>query len=226
MRRYLGYSFIELLVTMSIAGVLGLSAMAYKGFQKPDPVLATMAELEALLTKAQQDTFTTGKDVILTPSGEWKAGTLRLEAKPLLPAADQRIRSTFNSQKQTGPDSDGTPSRYPILPKYPGAAVVTEAEWYPLVLGNGMDLKTFGLCRCEPYKTAIETRLLEGTHHHVKIKWQDGTFETGFSILVVDVSDSGEPIKDGSMGMVVVPANRSVVYHFYRPQGEKTWKRV
>lgn len=224
-RREGGYSLIEVLVVLSIVGALAIGGSMYLTGKKNYAVRAVLDEVEAALSGAQKSTVATGNDVIMAASGDWKAGTLRLDTRPLLPTANPMNDDIYDPDKRIGALSEVFTSKYASLPQHRAVAITTDTTSYTVALGDGDDLKAFPLFKNEPYKSAVANSLFDGNKKRIVINGLTKKYQTGFSVLVVGVTNSGLPIKNGPMGMLVVPSEGTAIYRFYRAEGEKTWKR-
>ena len=102
-----------------------------------------------------------------------------------------------------------------LFARYPDAARLAAA-----------DLADVDPVRSQPdFVAALQNRLFTGGDNHVIVNGLTKRFERGFSIVVVGIS-GGNPRPKGPVGVIVVPANSSSIYKFYKAEGEDTWRRL
>ena len=237
-----GYSLMEVLVVLTIVATMLLASVLMIRPRTTDSVRSVMFELEGLLMNAENASKLATEDIFLTSQGDWVDtgnGPLVLDARPfittgasaaanppsaanLIPGATCRVGSSsecFRSQYGQG-------SRDHL-----SAGVDTTGAWYTTALGAAPALNTlsfFNTTAMASFTAAMANPLCTSalnTTTPVVLSGINHSFLTGFSIVVVGLRN-GSPVKNGPIGMLVVPAGGVNVYRFFKPDGKTTWGRI
>ena len=236
-----GYSLIELLAVLTIVGILSTVGVATLSGRKAGGVRSIMDELEGVLMNAQKSTVVMSRDVYISTQGEWGAGTMILDARPFkggLNGAGQLVvpsppgagdLTPGDNTKREGSDSECF-RRLLRSRDHMSAGIPTSNQegWYTIARGGAPDLAAV-----EPINgpanqnlvDALNNRLFKATLSSVVVNGLTKRFDQGFSVVVVGLAQ-GHPIPNGPVGVLVVPANSSSVYKFYKADGESTWRRL
>jgi prepilin-type N-terminal cleavage/methylation domain-containing protein len=232
-----GYSLIELIVVLTIVGILSIVGVSMIGNRPSGAVRGILDELEGVLFNAHKRAVATGQDVILTSSGDW--------------AVPNFMTLTFTGA--TGGDawalahgvSNNIPTGIQREHLHGGVVTVATANWWGLAQGTGANANT-DLNTVHPFDTtgtafhpaagnSILTddtlNLFKGgvTAGTLRISGTNKRFTTTSYIKVVGLTTNGLPIPGGPMGVLVVQANGATIYKFYTPgirNGDGTWRRL
>ena len=219
-----GYSLIELLVVLSIVGVIMLVGVSAIGNRGANSVRSLMDQIEGTLVNTQSTALLTSRDVYVATVGHWTDASLILDGRALIAAP-----TSFNAGDDTnrvGSSSECFRSLYPRGQDHQYAGVDCADGWYAQALGNAPDLKTVDPVKSTPaLLDAMSTPLFKGTNNYLILNGQTRRFETGFYIAVVSLSN-GVPTVGGAVGVILVPKNSGNVYKFYKPSGSSIWRRL
>lgn len=229
-----GFTLVEMLVVLFIVGILGVSATIYLSSKGSGGVRSVMDEMEGVLMAAQKNTLLMSRDVYVSTDGTWMGGSLIMDGRPFRepnvvpnpPGAADLVPG--DDTRRQGPSSECFRSLYPNSRDHRAAAVLTSAQenWYARARGSAPDLLAV-----EPVASqadlvkALGNRLFTGGANSVVINAQNKRFEQGFSVVVVSMAGSN-PRPNGAVGILVVPANSTVVYKYFKAEGESTWRRM
>ncbi len=229
-----GFTLIEMLVVLFIVGVLGVSAAIYLSGRESGGVRSVLDELEGSLVAAQNSTLLMSRDVYVSTNGTWLNGSLILDGRPFQepnivpnpPTAADLVAG--DDTRRQGPQNQCFRSLFPRSRDHRSAAVLTSAQedWYARARGGAPDLAAV-----EPVASqadlvqALGNRLFTGDVNSVVINAQNKRFERGFSVVVVGLAGEN-PQPDGAVGILVVPANSTMVYKYFKAEGDTTWRRM
>jgi prepilin-type N-terminal cleavage/methylation domain-containing protein len=212
-----GFSLVELLVVLAIVGVLTTVGIFTLGDRKGNAVLGVMDDIEGVVLAAQRNAMATGADVTLEATGSWTGGNFVIDGRRADPAAPAT---------RLGSASEIFTSKYLQGQRDHLSAGVDSGAGYALALGAAPPLATVAPGNAEPFLTALGNNLCTGTGTKtVRVSGITKRFETGFCIIVTGLRGQGAVAADGPVGVIVVPANMSSVFKFYKPEGETQWRR-
>jgi prepilin-type N-terminal cleavage/methylation domain-containing protein len=229
-----GYSLIELLVVVAIVGVLTLVGLSTLGDRRGNSVRSVMDQIEGVLMNAQNAAVLSSMDIYVSSTGNWTDGSLIIDARPLNPAVVSYPPTAANIKagvdaNRLGGNSECFRSRYLTDRDHQSAGVNTGTNWYNTALGSATDLvSTSPVSTNAGLVAAMGNPLCLGTaggDSYVILNGQTRRFETGFKVVVVGLTN-GAPVSGGPIGVILVPANSSNVYKFYKQGGSTTWRRL
>ena len=100
------------------------------------------------------------------------------------------------------------------------------AAWYKAALGSASDLATLAPIKSmSAFTDALSNPLCISSQNYAEMNGLNRTFNTGFSIVVVGLRN-GQPVPNGPIGVLIVPAGGSNVYKYYKPDGRTKWGRI
>lgn len=234
-RRCRGYSLIELLVVMVIITVLAFVAVMMIGDRRANAVRSVMDEIEGVLYNAQKASFASSRDIYVSTNGAWMDETLVMDARPLvvpdpLPVGwpSMAYLTPGNDANRVGAPSEVFRSHFLRDRDHQSAAVAVNggvtAGWYAAALGSCAALETVSPVSGQPdFVAAIGNPIFNGGRQDVVISGLSKRFTTGFCVIVVGISQ-GVPVEDGSIGVLVVPRNSSIVYKYYKADKSHDWR--
>jgi len=212
-----GYSIVELLVVLTIVGILAIVGVKMIGDRRGNSVRSVMDEVEGVLLAAQRNAMATGADVTISASGDWKAGTLVIDGRRTDPA---------DATKRLGSASEVFTSGYlQSRPDHQAAGIDAGKGWYATALGSALALNKVDPGKTDPMLTALGTYLCTGAANSVTVSGTTKRFTTGFCIVVCGLR-SGGVVAGGAVGVIVVPSNSTTVFKFYKREGETQWRRL
>ena len=211
-----GFSLIELLVVLAILGVLSMVGLSMLGDRKGNAVRGVMDEVEGVLLAAQRNSMATGADVLIEAKGTWTDGSLTI---------DGRRTSTTSSTTRTGSESEVFKSGYLKGRADHRYAGIVDTAGYGTALGSGSSLVDVSPGSEEPFRAALGNNLCSAAGQTVTVSGLSKRFTKGFCIYITGLRD-GNPVIGGPVGVIVVPANTSGVYKFYRREGQTNWRRL
>jgi prepilin-type N-terminal cleavage/methylation domain-containing protein len=230
-----GYSLIEVLVVLSIVGILAMVGLSSFGSRENGGVRSIMDEIEGTLANAQSTAVITSQDVYLSTQGTWVGGDLLLDGRPLNNTVAYPPSATDvaagDDTKRSGSSSECFRSHFQNQRDHMSAGVATTAAWYTTALGTATDLKNVPVvsaltaAKGADLVGALGNRLFTGSANYVIVNGYTKRFETGFSVVVIGLS-AGAPAARGALGVLVVPAGGSTIYKFFKPSGSDTWRRL
>ena len=233
-----GYTLVELLVVMAIVGALAIAGVYMIRPRTRDSVRSIMNEIEGQLVNAENAALISPRDIYVVATGNWKDGSFVIDGRPFVPGT---------TVVPSDPTSNGGVSLTPGVTGYRQGSLsecfrtlylqgnqdhmnagVDTTTWYNTALGSAPDLatlSTFSASNMAGMKTALGTRLCNGTQQYVILSGLKQTFLTGFSIVVVGLR-GGQPVPGGPIGVIVVPGAGGNIYKYYKPDGSNTWSRM
>lgn len=220
-----GFSLIELLVVLTIIGILSLAGVMAIGNKTSGATRTVMDQLEGALQSARQNAVVASIDIPLVASGTWMGTTpttrLTLDGRQYTGAYPATATDTVT---RIGSPSEQFISLFTSSRDHQHAGVATDPTWVTAAMAT---LKALPPCQDEPFLSALGNPLFnsDGSANLVRINGTTKRFETGFYIPVVGLSGA-YPSSGGAVGFIVVPANSTSVYRFYRPAGTTTWGRI
>ncbi|MBI4911426.1 MAG: prepilin-type N-terminal cleavage/methylation domain-containing protein [Acidobacteria bacterium] len=249
-----GYSLVELLVVLIIAGILAVVSVQWLGNRPANAVKSVLDEIEGALAEVQAQAVATGRDTAVVTAGNWTTASPLFMFKvdgALLPTADLATVAInlFNGQ----PPSNGvTPTNQAIastaglgfrLGVNPNANQIRERAhqnagvdvafpaWWNAAAPGNQDLSTI-----DPFTGVFAGALVpgnalfhsDGSRNFALVSGTNKRWSTTFLIPVVSISN-GLPVPGGPMGLIYVQANGATVYKFYNPgsrNGDGQWRRI
>jgi prepilin-type N-terminal cleavage/methylation domain-containing protein len=250
-----GYSLIELVLVVTIVGILAVIGVSLMGNRKAESVRTLMDQLEGSLDNARQLAVATGHDVNVYNWGTWDTTT---NNSLVLAYGDaQQTAADFTSTVNlllagSGPNTATPYSATVAIPfrMLANDAILTRAraslpnsdDWTTAMGAAPSGSKNADLTTLPPFTTApfagliIDANLLfqgktetNGIALPVTISGTSQRFTSSFIIEVVGTSPSSGPMAGSPMGLLVVLANGAEVYKFYNPgvlEGNGQWRRI
>lgn len=225
-----GYSLIELLVVLTIVGILSMVGVSMLGNRAGSSVRSVMDELEGTLMNAQKTAVVTSRDIYVATTGNWVAGTTVLDARALNDAAVANPPTAADLKagvdaKRRGSPSECFRSLFTRNRDHQSAGVDCGAGWYAIARATAPELKDVEPVTSDPaFVDAMANPLFTGADKTIFVNGLTRRFETGFCIVVVGLR-AGAAIPGGPIGVLLVPARSSNVYRYYKPDGSTTWRR-
>lgn len=222
-----GYSLTEMLVVLAIIGILAIVGVSTLGDRKSNAVRTVMDEVEGVLQGAQQTCAVSAVDIPLSAYGTWTSSgsPLTLDGRRISGTSYPADATAGMNTARIGATSEVFVSRFTSSRSHMSAAVVSDPSWISNALGGAPNLATVPPCDSEPFKSALANPLFaNGSPNMIRINGMTKRFEAGFYVAVVGLAE-GYPSSDSAVGYLVVPANSSTVYRFYKPANSTTWLR-
>lgn len=229
-----GFSMIELLAVLAIVGVLAYYGVAMVRPRSSDSVRSVMGELEGVLLNAQHTASLSSQDVYIASTGNWTDGTLKIDARPMVPTATTATPPVAdlapgNAATRLGSTSEIFATRYLQNQRdHMYAGIATTTAWLTTSLGtatNLKDLPLFATTAMAGFRTALGNPLCTGSFNYVVLNSISRSFDSGFCIVVVGMR-GGQPIPSGPVGIIAVPAGGANIYKYFKPNGSNTWGRM
>jgi prepilin-type N-terminal cleavage/methylation domain-containing protein len=236
-RKCRGYSLVELLVVLTIVGVLATVGIVSIGNRSGGAVRQVLDELEGTLLAAQKAAVASGQDILLVSKGEWDG------ANPLtLTYGTANLgTATIMTNGETAPEAFrlAISTTGAIRREHLHAAVVTKpnTDWWATVTNGGntsiTDVAPFNVAATgfQDVLSSTDRNLFQGTSTistiPARISGTNKRFTSTFWIEVVGIRN-GAPIPGGPMGLLVVLGGGASIYKFYNPgapSGGK-WRRL
>lgn len=227
-----GYSLIELLVVLVIVGILAMVGVTMIGNRTTNAVRSVLDEVEGVLSAAQKGTIASSRDIYVCSSGDWLAGSLVLDGRPLRPTvANPPGVGDLNpgdDLKRVGSASEVFRSHATSDRDHMSAGVAVDtAPWYGVALGTTPALATVApISGQTEFTAALGNPLFKSSGlYTVIINGQTKRFMTGFCVVVVGLA-SGNPLPNGPVGVLIVPQNSSNIYKYYKADQSSVWRKI
>ncbi|HJV48093.1 MAG TPA: prepilin-type N-terminal cleavage/methylation domain-containing protein [Geothrix sp.] len=249
-----GYSLIELLVVLVIAGILTAVGVYTLGNRSGESVRVVLDQLEGGLVDAQRYAASTGKDVALVTWGNYDVtGTtptmymargLTSTTTPALTAYSLAIQDVVLNPPAAPAGTEQTvsilfaPTR---TREYMNAGVVTAAGpgsnwWTNVMAANSKGKVNDDIAATAPFNADASfiaayqpaNNLFKNALNAITISGANKRFNNNFFIQVVGTSH-GMAIPGSAMGLIVVLNGGASVYKFYNPgvnSGDGKWRRI
>jgi prepilin-type N-terminal cleavage/methylation domain-containing protein len=243
-----GYSLIELLVVLSIVGILAIAGVSMIGNRQAGAVRGLLDELEGALTNAHQAGIATGRDVAIVTWGTWDTTTPLRLAHGDASLTDLEIQTTANNlllsvapAAALGANGQTVAVPFRFLPNdaiQSRARIVAigSPQWTNAMLPTAAGATNEAITSVEPFKTGPmlgmvvdANSLFPGAIRRNVISGVNKRFTNTFIIPVVGTASSGGALPGGPMGLIVVLANGGSVYKFYNPgirDSDGKWRRL
>ncbi len=213
----------ELLVVLTIVGILAGVAFFTLGDNRGGAVRGVLDDLEGVVLAAQRNAMATGADVNLTASGNWTDGTFVIDGRRLSPVDPANPAAP---RARLGSDTEVFTSHFVGAQRDHRLAGVVREAGYTTALESAPSLAAVAPGNVEPLLSALGNNLCEGpTERTITISGTTKRFNTGFCIFVTGLRDGG-PVAGGPVGVIVVPGNTANVFKFYKRAEDTQWRRL
>jgi prepilin-type N-terminal cleavage/methylation domain-containing protein len=243
-----GYSLVELLIVLVIAGILAMLGVYSLRPKTTDAVRSVMSEIEGVLLNAQNSAYLSTQDIYITAKGDWVTappGNLIIDGRPLNTAVvglppylpTSPILTPGSATNRLGSPSECFQSLYTQnVRDHLSAGVDDTGAWYTTALGGAAPLSalpffannaTFSTGMTTNFAAAMNNPLCNngGVQTPVVFSGISRQFLSGFSIVVVGLN-GGTAVANGPIGVIVVPAGGANIYKYFKPNGSNTWGRM
>ena len=230
-----GYSLVELLIVLVVAGILALVGVVMLGNRHTGATRAVMDELEGTLSGAHRLAGAMGRDVLVVTKGEW-GGTA-----PMRMAYGDAAKGSATLLADGAAASEAfhvaVTANGSLLREHMSAGVVTQshANWWTAATDGLTDLAS--VAPFSDATTGFQGLLADGNNlfaggDGVGAMLISGTslrFTSSRWVKVVSLSN-GEPVKGGPVGVLVMKSAGGQVYRFYNPGrlggADGSWRRL
>jgi len=240
-----GFSLIELLVVLTIVGVLTVIGVVMLGNRQAGAVRSLLDELEGSLANAHQAAVASGRDVAIVTWGAWDNANPLVIAHGDAALLDEPIQTAANHLLNSEPvaaglsQTVGVPFRMRANDTTHSRARVvlaTSPDWatamMPVDGRANQDITTV-----VPFTGGAMAGVVvpgnnlvgNGDLRHTLISGSNKRFNTTFIIPVVGTGPDVGPLPGSPMGLIVVLNNGATIYKFYNPgarDGDGQWRRI
>ncbi len=244
-QREKGFSLIELLVVLTIVGILTVVGVVMIGNRQAGAVRSLLDELEGALTNAHQAAVASGRDVAIVSWGTWQNANPLVIAHGDAELFDAQIQTAADNLRDSQPlaaglsQTVGVPFRMRANDStYTRArvALVGTADWatamMPVDGRTNQDITTV-----VPFTGGAMAGVVvpgnnlvgDGTLGRTLISGSNKRFNSTFIIPVVGTGANVGPLPGSPMGLIVVLNNGATIYKFYNPgarDGDGQWRRI
>lgn len=251
LRKNRGFSLTELIVVISIIGILSAVGIFMIGNRQAGAVRALMDELEGSLANAHQAAVASGRDVAIHSWGDWTtAGNPLFIAHGDAALTEAEVLAAANNLRDSLPVAAGLSQTVAVPFRFRAGdtsyarariALVGSGDWaaamapvdgrvnqsisavVPFSGGGAMEALLDGGAPRD------ESNLFDGPNPRVQISGGNKRFNASFVIPVVGTIRNGAPIPGSPMGLIVVLNNGATIYKFYNPgarDGDGQWRRI
>lgn len=215
-----GYSLPEAIVVLAIVGALAVAGYLVMSDNRAPAVKSIIEEIEGVLVSAQRNTLSGTGDVVLISRGIWKganeAASLLIDGRRFDPVATGDV---YN-RARVGSPVEVFRSMFYRERRHQVAGVDTSGgSDYLTAIGSAVPNLSSDLA------AALATPLCPGTDNNVVINGYTKRFSSGFYIAVIGLRN-GSPVPNGPVGLLVVPANSTGIFKFYKAENDTTWRRM
>lgn len=236
-RRCRGYSLIELLVVLVIVGILTAVGVMMIGDRRGSGVRSVMDEIEGVLYSAQKASMASSRDIYITTTGTWVDGSLIMDARPLVVPANWAAAGWLSADSpsdayltpgtdanRVGASTECFRSRSPRDRDHLSAGVAVSNGWYAAALGPSAGIEAVPPVSTQPdFVATLAYPIFNGAQRSIVISGLSKRFATGFCVVIVGLN-SGNPLANGPIGVLVVPRNGSAVYKYYKSDNSSDWR--
>lgn len=243
-----GFSLIELLVVVTILGILAVVGVSMIGNRRAAAVRSLLDEVEGALNNARQAATATGKDQAVDCWGVWNSTT-----NPMVLAygnaslTDAALQTDANNQLAgtvVATSSVVVPFHYLSNDAIQGRARIVVAgsgDWGTAMTATSSGTANTDITTLDPFLAGDPMNALAGnvssgtptiTGSLLRLATISGTsqrFTTPLIIEIVGTSPDSGPMPGGPMGLLVVLGNGANVYKFYNPgvlEGNGQWRKL
>jgi prepilin-type N-terminal cleavage/methylation domain-containing protein len=249
-----GYSLVELLVVLSIIGILAVAGVYMVGNRSGASVRSLLDELEGGLTNARSEAMALGRDVALESWGTF-GGTTSMamaygDASLADGAADGSGADTLQNAAigllantvPTVANGNTVGVAFHYLPNdvtqtRARIKVAGTADWTTAMQVSSKGTTNQDLTTVAPFVgtdimagLVVDTNnLFQTTRNKITISGSSQRFNNTFIVQIVGTTPGGAVLPGCPMGLLVVLANGASVYKFYNPgvlEGDGKWKRI
>jgi prepilin-type N-terminal cleavage/methylation domain-containing protein len=249
-----GFSLVELLVVMVIAGILAVVSVTMLGNRKAEAVRSMLDEIEGALGNARQLSVATGRDVALDVWGSWSSADTFIMAYGDAALSDPQIQTAAGDLLLSQAVPNDTYSKTVAVPFHflPSDAIQTRTrlvqaestDWAIVAGATSSGATNTAITANSPFdaagvmhtlvkdQSALDTNNLFKQSsllpYRTLISGNSQRFSSTFIIEIVGTSSAG-PMPGGPMGLIVVLANGAEIFKFYNPgvlEGNGQWRRI
>lgn len=244
-----GFSLVEMLVVLTIVGILAVVGVSMIGNRQGSAVRSLMDEIEGSLTNARQAATSTGRDVALDNWGIWSASNpLVMAYGDATALTDAQIKSyALGLLGGTAPPNNAAngPSVAVVFHFMPADTTQARAEvvisgstdWATAMGTAPSGRKNQDINTVAPFSTLAgwsgqvgdATNLITSNLTRTVISGSSQRFTNTFCIEIVGTSPSAGPMPGAAMGLIFVQANGASIYKFYNPgvlEGDGLWRKI
>lgn len=223
-----GFSLMELLVVLTVMGILAGAGVYQLGSRRQGAVRALLDQTEGALILAQRNALVSNQDLHVRFQGQWLSASdpFVLDGRPY-ESTPANLELPITQRARQGAEAEVFQGRYASGDAvHRHAGIVTDEAVAESIRKDF--LESADAAKYSDIRTMVATAPLllkgDGATQVEEIQGASMRFARGFLIPVAGILGNGKMLATGHRGLLVAPPRSSRVFKLYRSMEDSTWR--